>query len=48
MSLDIPVDKLEFVTGTSYQLSAEYTLDMYKSVSVTHPGLAADTADSTL
>lgn len=30
MSLDIPVEKLEFVTGTSYQLSAEYTLDMYK------------------
>lgn len=29
-SLGVPVDKLEFVTGTSYQLSAEYTMDMYK------------------
>lgn len=28
--LGVPVDKLEFVTGTSYQLSAEYTMDMYK------------------
>ena len=28
--LGVPIDKLEFVTGTSYQLSKEYTLDMYK------------------
>ncbi|WVQ99265.1 phosphoribosylaminoimidazolesuccinocarboxamide synthase [Kwoniella sp. CBS 9459] len=28
--LGVPIDKLEFVTGTSYQLKPEYTLDMYK------------------
>jgi uncharacterized membrane protein len=28
--LGVPVDKLEFVTGTSYQLTAQYTMDMYK------------------
>ena len=27
-SLGIPLDKLKFVTGTDYQLSADYTLDM--------------------
>lgn len=31
-TLGVPTDKLEFVTGTSYQLTAEYTLDMYKWV----------------
>lgn len=31
-SLGVPTDKLEFVTGTSYQLTAKYTLDMYKYV----------------
>jgi len=30
MTLGVPVDKLNFVTGTSYQLTPEYTLDMYK------------------
>ncbi|EIW70785.1 phosphoribosylaminoimidazolesuccinocarboxamide synthase [Tremella mesenterica] len=29
-ALGVPIDKLEFVTGTSYQLTKEYTLDMYK------------------
>ncbi|KAK8864275.1 phosphoribosylaminoimidazolesuccinocarboxamide synthase [Kwoniella newhampshirensis] len=29
-SLGVPVDKLKFVTGTSYQLKADYTLDVYK------------------
>ena len=29
-SLGIPLDKLKFVTGTEYQLSADYTLDMYR------------------
>jgi hypothetical protein len=29
-SLGVPTDKLEFVTGSSYQLTPEYTLDMYK------------------
>jgi len=30
VTLGVPIDKLEFVLGTSYQLSAEYTMDMYK------------------
>lgn len=29
-SLGVPTDKLEFVTGSSYQLSKEYTLDVYR------------------
>lgn len=29
-TLGVPTDKLEFVTGTSYQLKPDYTLDMYK------------------
>eukprot|EP00163_Fabomonas_tropica_P005951 TRINITY_DN1558_c0_g1_i2.p1 TRINITY_DN1558_c0_g1~~TRINITY_DN1558_c0_g1_i2.p1 ORF type:complete len:502 (-),score=149.39 TRINITY_DN1558_c0_g1_i2:183-1688(-) len=29
-SLGVPLDKLKFVQGTEYQLSREYTLDMYK------------------
>ena len=29
-SLGIPIDKLKFVTGTEYQLKADYTLDMYR------------------
>ena len=29
-SLGIPLDKLKFVTGTDYELSADYTLDMYR------------------
>ncbi|WVW83748.1 phosphoribosylaminoimidazolesuccinocarboxamide synthase [Kwoniella bestiolae CBS 10118] len=28
--LGVPIDKLEFVTGSSYQLKADYTLDVYK------------------
>lgn len=29
-SINVPLEKLKFVQGTSYQLSREYTLDMYK------------------
>lgn len=29
-SLGIPVERLKFVTGSSYQLSREYNLDQYK------------------
>lgn len=29
-TLGVPTDKLEFVTGTSYQLTPKYTMDMYK------------------
>lgn len=32
-SLGVPLDKLKFVQGTSYQLSKEYTLDMYRLTS---------------
>jgi tyrosyl-tRNA synthetase len=31
-TLGVPTDKLEFVTGSSYQLTPEYTFDMYKWV----------------
>lgn len=33
-SIGVPIAKLEFVKGTSYQLSREYTLDVYRMVSV--------------
>ncbi|CAB3377840.1 Hypothetical predicted protein [Cloeon dipterum] len=33
-SIDVPLDKLEFVRGTDYQLSKEYTLDVYRLSSV--------------
>lgn len=33
-SIDVPLDKLKFVKGTEYQLSKEYTLDVYKLTSV--------------
>ena len=29
-SLGVPLEKLKFVRGTDYQLSKEYTLDVYK------------------
>ena len=29
-ALKVPLDKLKFVKGSDYQLSREYTLDMYK------------------
>lgn len=32
-SIGVPLEKLKFVQGTSYQLSKEYTLDMYKLAS---------------
>ncbi|XP_075160705.1 tyrosyl-tRNA synthetase [Haematobia irritans] len=33
-SIGVPLDKLKFVKGTEYQLSREYTLDVYKLSSV--------------
>lgn len=29
-SIGVPLDKLKFVKGTEYQLSKEYTLDVYR------------------
>ena len=29
-SIGVPIEKLKFVKGTDYQLSKEYTLDVYK------------------
>ncbi|KAG8237210.1 hypothetical protein J437_LFUL016047 [Ladona fulva] len=33
-SIGVPLDKLKFVKGTEYQLSREYTLDIYKLSSI--------------
>ncbi|XP_046814747.1 tyrosine--tRNA ligase, cytoplasmic isoform X1 [Vespa crabro] len=33
-SIDVPLDKLKFIKGTDYQLSKEYTLDMYRLSSI--------------
>jgi len=33
-SIGVPLDKLKFVRGTDYQLSREYTLDVYRLSSV--------------
>ena len=33
-SIGVPLDKLTFVKGTDYQLSREYTLDVYKLTSL--------------
>ncbi|XP_029045342.1 tyrosine--tRNA ligase, cytoplasmic isoform X1 [Osmia bicornis bicornis] len=33
-SIDVPLDKLKFVKGTDYQLSKEYTLDVYRLTSI--------------
>lgn len=33
-SIDVPLDKLTFVKGSDYQLSREYTLDVYKLTSI--------------
>ncbi|XP_076241793.1 tyrosyl-tRNA synthetase isoform X1 [Calliopsis andreniformis] len=33
-SIDVPLEKLKFVKGTEYQLSKEYTLDVYRLTSV--------------
>ncbi|XP_019617344.1 PREDICTED: tyrosine--tRNA ligase, cytoplasmic-like [Branchiostoma belcheri] len=33
-SIGVPLDKLKFVRGTDYQLSREYTLDVYKLTSL--------------
>lgn len=29
-SINVPIEKLRFITGSEYQLSAEYTLDLFK------------------
>ncbi|KAI8919588.1 tRNA synthetases class I-domain-containing protein [Entophlyctis helioformis] len=34
-SIGVPIDRLKFVVGTSYQLSREYTLDMYRLLAMT-------------
>ncbi|KNC97864.1 tyrosine-tRNA ligase [Spizellomyces punctatus DAOM BR117] len=34
-SIGVPLDKLKFVVGTSYQLSQEYSLDVYKMLAIT-------------
>lgn len=33
-SIGVPLDRLQFIRGTEYQLSREYTLDMYKLTTV--------------
>ncbi|XP_031773152.1 tyrosine--tRNA ligase, cytoplasmic isoform X5 [Apis florea] len=33
-SIDVPLEKLKFVKGTDYQLSKEYTLDVYRLSSI--------------
>lgn len=33
-SIGVPLEKLKFVKGTDYELSREYTLDVYKLSSV--------------
>lgn len=33
-SIDVPLEKLKFVKGTDYQLSKEYTLDVYRLTSI--------------
>ncbi|XP_015607250.1 tyrosine--tRNA ligase, cytoplasmic [Cephus cinctus] len=33
-SIDVPLDKLKFIKGTEYQLSKEYTLDVYRLGSI--------------
>ncbi|EGF77068.1 hypothetical protein BATDEDRAFT_20842 [Batrachochytrium dendrobatidis JAM81] len=34
-SIGVPIEKLKFVVGTSYQLSKEYSLDVYRLLSMT-------------
>ncbi|KAJ3299271.1 hypothetical protein HK104_009487 [Borealophlyctis nickersoniae] len=34
-SIGVPIDKLTFVIGTSYQLSAKYSLDVYRLLAMT-------------
>lgn len=34
-SIGVPIDKLKFVVGTSYQLSREYSLDVYRLLAAT-------------
>lgn len=47
-SIGVPLDKLKFVQGTDYQLSREYTLDVYRLSSVvTEVKVLADANNST-
>ena len=34
-SINVPVEKLKFVIGSSYQLSEKYTLDVYRLLAMT-------------
>ncbi|KAI8998148.1 tRNA synthetases class I-domain-containing protein [Gaertneriomyces semiglobifer] len=34
-SIGVPLDKLEFIVGTSYQLTEKYSLDVYKMLAIT-------------
>ena len=34
-SIGVPIDKLKFVVGTSFQLSKEYNLDVYRLLAIT-------------
>ncbi len=33
-SIGVPIDRLEFIIGTSYQLSREYNLDAYRLAAI--------------
>lgn len=33
-SIDVPLEKLKFIKGTDYELSKEYTLDVYRLSSI--------------
>ncbi|KAJ5625244.1 tyrosyl-tRNA synthetase [Penicillium lagena] len=34
-AVNVPIDKLEFVLGSSYQLTSKYTMDVYRLASIT-------------
>lgn len=34
-SIGVPIEKLTFITGTSFQLSKKYTLDVYRLLAMT-------------
>jgi len=34
-SIGVPIEKLKFVKGSEYQLSREYTLDVYRATTIT-------------
>eukprot|EP01096_Ripella_sp_DP13-Kostka_P009485 TRINITY_DN3646_c0_g1_i1.p1 TRINITY_DN3646_c0_g1~~TRINITY_DN3646_c0_g1_i1.p1 ORF type:complete len:607 (-),score=315.38 TRINITY_DN3646_c0_g1_i1:17-1771(-) len=39
-SIGVPIEKLKFVKGSDYQLSREYTLDVYRSTTITTERMA--------